>query len=137
MRPKFQNSAVAETFKQYPKEFRHVLYTLREFMFEVAKENSAIGDIEESLKWGEPSYRAKDKTIGTSIRLAWKKKKPNQCAMYVHCQTNLIEQYKTLFDDMFEYEGKRAIVFFSKESVPILPIKECIRMALMYHLNKK
>ena len=138
MQKKFNNSAVAEKFDQYPKEFRSILLSIRQLIFEVAKENSVIGEIEESLKWGEPSYRAKDKKIGTSIRLAWNKNKPNQCGMYVHCQSNLIEQYKTLFDDMFEYEGKRAIIFSKTSAVNnLVPIKECIHLALTYHLNKK
>ncbi|HMQ10126.1 MAG TPA: DUF1801 domain-containing protein [Oligoflexia bacterium] len=138
MQSKFNNPAVAEKFNQYPKEFRVLLYKLRELIFAVAKENPVIGEIEESLKWGEPSYRAQDKKIGTSIRLAWNKNKPNQCGMYVHCQTNLIEQYKILFDDMFEYEDKRALIF-SKTNVinNRVPIKECIYLALTYHLNKK
>ena len=54
---KFVSKHVEQKFSEYPITFRSKLLLLRELIFEVARENkSTIGEIEEVLKWGEPSY---------------------------------------------------------------------------------
>lgn len=39
--------------------------------------------------------------------------------MYFHCQTRLVDNFKTLFPDTFSYEKNRAIVFDENDSVPV------------------
>ena len=41
-----------------------------------------LKELEETLKWGEPSYLVKK---GSTIRMDWKSKAPNQYAMYFKC----------------------------------------------------
>lgn len=105
-------------------------------IFEVALENeSKIGKIEETLKWGEPSYRPILKNTGTTVRLSWLKSKPNQYGIYFHCKTSLIKDFKLLFRDKFRYEGKRAIIFDLEDNISKKELKKCISMALTYHLK--
>ena len=56
--------------------------------------------------------------------------------MYFHCQTKLIDTFRTLFPDEFTYDGNRAIVFEQSEAVSEMPLSHCIAMALTYHRNK-
>ncbi len=51
------NPAVADVFNNYPPEMRKKLLFLRALIFETAAELD-VGEIEETLKWGEPSYIA-------------------------------------------------------------------------------
>ena len=59
-----------------------------------------------------------------------------QYAMYFHCQTNLVEMFRSLFPNDFAFDGNRAILF-PRDKVPTKQLSECIAAALTYHLNKK
>ncbi len=108
---------------------------LREQVFRVAKSTAGVGEIEETLKWGEPAYVTKN-GAGSTVRMDWKPKAPGQCAMYFHCQTNLVETFRTLFPTDFAFEGNRAIVFPIGEAVAEDALSVCIAASLTYHLQK-
>ena len=82
--------------------------TLRRIIFETAARNDDVGALEETLKWGEPAYVTSNTKSGSTVRIAWKRKNPDQYAMYFNCRTNLIETFRTMFADDFKYEGNRA-----------------------------
>ncbi len=89
--------------------------------------------MDETLKWGEPSYLAKK---GSTIRIGWKQSSPDQYAMYFNCNTKLVETYREVYSDLFKYEGNRAIVFAVDEELPMDDLKQCITVALTYHTRK-
>ena len=126
-------TAVAEVFKSYPKHMRKKLLFLRRLVIETASEAEGVGAVEETLKWGEPSYVTKG---GSAVRMDWKKAKPHEYAMYFHCQTKLVDTFKELYNDKFKFEGNRAIVFNEDDDIPIDELKHCILLALTYHSRK-
>ena len=131
------NAEAAAVFAAYPPEFRRKLLDLRRLVFEVAKATDGVGEIEETLKWGEPAYLTSKTGSGTTIRLAWKRSAPDQYAIHFHCQTNLVETFRELFPDEFTFEGNRSIVFSEKDTIPAEPLSRCIAAALTYHRHKK
>ena len=106
---------------------------LRELILEVASEND-IDELEETLKWGEPSYLAKK---GSTIRIDWKPKIPNQYAMYLQCTSKLIPTFKVVYKNTFEFEGNRAIIFKMDAKLPEVELKKCISICLTYHNVKQ
>ena len=135
MKP-FQNAAVARTFEAYPANVRPKLLALRELIFKVALATPGVGKLEEALKWGEPAYLTSQTKSGSTVRIAWKSSSPTQYAMYFHCQTNLVDTFRTLFPGEFKFEGNRAIVFNESEAVPSDSLAFCVAAALTYHRNK-
>lgn len=127
---KINNADVNEKFESYPKHIRTKMLFLRKLILETASETEDAGNMEESLKWGEPAYRM---TGGTTVRMDWKQKNPDQYAMYFHCKTSLVESFRELYPDRFKFEGNRAILFDEKEEIPVKELKHCISMALTYH----
>lgn len=127
------NPQVAKIFETYPAPVQAKLLFLRKLIFEVAAENDGIGDIEETLKWGEPAYLTKG---GSTIRIDWKSSRPDQYAMYFHCKTRLVDTFRELYRDVFKYEGNRAIVFDVQDVIPTLELKHCISLSLVYHRVK-
>ncbi len=99
------------------------------------QENPKIGNIQETLKWNQPSYVPKP-SIGTTIRIHWLASQPNQYGLYVHCQTNLISRFKKKYKNLFHYEGNRALIFKERDQIPIPELKTCILMGLTYHQKK-
>ncbi|WP_445367821.1 DUF1801 domain-containing protein [Methylomonas sp. BW4-1] len=135
MKP-FLNTTVKAVFDGYPPEILRKMLVLREAIFAVAA-SEGVGQLEETLKWSEPAYMTAETGCGSTIRMAWKKDKPSQYAMYFICTTNLVETFRTLFPHQFKYEGNRAIVFQETEDVDMDSLSICIAMALIYHRNKR
>jgi hypothetical protein len=50
---------VAPKFDQYPEAIKPKLLRLRELILSTAEETDSISQLEETLKWGEPSYLVK------------------------------------------------------------------------------
>lgn len=125
---------VEAVFANYPDIARRKLLEMRALILETASEIDEIKELEETLKWGEPSYLTKN---GSTIRMDWKAKKPNQYALYFKCTSRLVETFRDVFKNTLRFEGKRAIVFQLEEAVPKKEIKECIKAALRYHKVKQ
>lgn len=134
MRP-IENTAVAQVFEAYPAGVRQRLLALRELIFKTAASTEGVGELEETLKWGEPAYLTSQSKSGSTIRIDWKKSNPSEYAMYFNCQTNLVETFRTLFPIGFNFVGDRAIVFNVSEPVPLDSLGFCVAAALTYHRN--
>jgi Domain of unknown function (DU1801) len=132
----FQCQRVAAVFDGYPDKPRKKLLKLREIIFEVAATMPNVGALQETLKWGEPAYVTAESKSGSTIRIAWKKARPNHYAMYFICTTNLVETFRTLFPQDFEYEGNRAIIFSVDDALPKDSVRFCIGAALTHRLKK-
>jgi len=124
------NPEVDLVFRNYPKEIKPKMECLRELILETAEGISSISALEETLKWGEPSYLVKK---GSTIRIDYKEKTPNQYAIYFKCTSKLVPTFKEVYGDIFTYENNRAILFGLDEEVPTEALKECIELALCYH----
>ena len=127
------NPEVELVFDNYHETVRNKMLALRNLIIETAKETDQIKNIEETLKWGEPSYLTKN---GSTIRIDWKPKSPDQYAMYFQCTSRLVETFKIIFKNTFDFEGKRAIIFPIGNEIPATELKHCIKAALTYHKVK-
>src|ERR1017187_6318715 len=87
-RPDFSDPAVAAVFNAYPTPLKARLLALRRLIFETAKTTKGVGALEETLKWGQPSYLTPETKSGSTIRIDRVKSTPNQYAVYFHCQTD-------------------------------------------------
>ncbi len=127
------NPDVAQVFQNYPSMASQKLSDLRQLILDVADETNDINQIEETLKWREPSYIAPK---GSTIRIDWKSKSPHQYAMYFQCTSRLISTFKLVYKNSFQFEGNRAIIFNLKDDLPVNELKSCIKTALNYHRLK-
>ncbi|MDL5510608.1 DUF1801 domain-containing protein [Arenibacter sp. M-2] len=127
------DSRVESVFNNYPPEIRKKLEILRSLIIESAQNIESLSLLEETLKWSEPSYIAKN---GSTIRIDWKPKNPDQYAMYFQCTSKLIPTFKMVYHNMFRFEGSRAIIFHLKDSIPKKELQACITAALTYHQVK-
>ncbi len=126
---------VTKKLSSYNPEMRKKILFLRKLILEVAQENTDIGQIEETLKWGQISYLTVKPKTGTTIRLD-KLKDDSGYALFVPCSTSLVETYKDIFPNTFEFEGARALVFNKNKTIPVEELKYCIYLALTYHLKQ-
>jgi hypothetical protein len=116
----------------YPSPVQKKLLALRALIIQTAEE-IGITQLDETLKRGEPSYLTK---MGNTIRFDLKKKSPDRYAMYFKCTSRLVPTFRTIYGDVFEFEGDRAIVFRMGEKVPVRALKQCVKSTLTYHKVK-
>ena len=128
-----QDPRVESKFESYPKTIKPKMQLLRNLIIETATEDETIQELEETLKWGEPSYLVKK---GSTLRIDWKPAQPAQYAMYVKCTSLLMPTFRELYGDLFHFEGNRAIIFQKEDELPLPELNHCIQLALTYHRVK-
>jgi len=130
------DSAVEAAFSAYPKPVKARLLALRRLILNTAKATKGVGTLEETLKWGQPSYLTPKTKSGSTIRIDQVKPVPGQYAVYFHCQTNLVETFRELYPEL-RYSGNRAILLDAQEKVPEAELRHCVALALTYHLGNR
>lgn len=128
------NVNVQNMFKSYPVEYREPLLKIRKLIYSVASKNPEVGELEESLKWGQPTYSTVKTKSGSPIRLD--RFEEDKIAIFLHCQTSLVESFRTLLHDKLKFSKNRAIVIDPKKEIQTNELAVCIEMALTYHLKK-
>ena len=134
---KFKNPEVGAVFRAYPPAVRPKLMRLREIILDTAAGTDGVGNLEETLKWGEPAYLTTQSKSGSTIRLGWKKSQPNEYAMHFICTTTLVDTFRMTFPHEFKFAGNRSIVFDKDAKLPIKPLRECVALALTYHRDRR
>jgi hypothetical protein len=136
-RVRFQNADVAAVFANYPADVRARLLWLRELILETAAATAGVGILEETLRWGEPSYLTTQSKSGSLIRIHWKPSDSGHYRMYFHCQTNLVATFRALYPTQLTYDGNRSIALRRNEGAPLDVLRHCIALALTYHATRK
>ena len=128
--------AVDGVFDAYPKPVKAKLLALRRLILDTAKATKGVGRVEETLKWGQPSYLTPETRSGSTVRIDQVKPEPGQYAVYFHCQTNLVETFRELYPEL-RYGGNRCILLKADEKVPEAALRHCVALALTYHLGRR
>ena len=128
-----EHPAVAAKFEAYAPALRERLVALRALVLEVAAATPGVGKLEETLKWGQPSYLTAETGSGTTVRIDVHP--AGGVALFVHCQTHLVEQFRQLYPAL-TYEGERAVLL-RDGPVDEDAIRHCVALALTYHARKR
>jgi hypothetical protein len=111
------------------------MLALRELVIKTAATTAGVGEIDETLKWGEPAYLTKNKA-GSTVQMDWKAKSPTSYALYFNCNTNLVDGFRTMFPRDFGFEGRRALVFQLDQTLHHDAVVFCIAASFTYHLKQ-
>lgn len=133
----FRDRKVQQVFENQDISVRKRLLELREMILDEAARHPEIGELLETLKWGQPSYLPVKPRIGTTIRIGRHSTDARRVGFYFNCNSSLADDYKQLYPGVFEYEGRRAILIGLKGTIRERELRHCIALALTYHLNKK
>ena len=123
-------------FDAYPAPIKAKLQALRRLIFSTAKATPGVCTLEETLKWGQPSYLTAETGSGSTIRIDQVKPAIHQYAVYFHCQPNLVATFRELYPEL-RYSGNRAILLDAREKLPEAALRHCVALALTYHLRRK
>ncbi|WP_428688209.1 DUF1801 domain-containing protein [Roseibium sp.] len=126
---------VSALFSDYPAPTQKALYRLRKLIFETARENENIGELQETLKWGQPSYLTQRAKTGTTIRIDRDWSDLGDVALFVSCQSSLVSEWRALFPHL-TFGGNRSVHLRAAEPLPEPELRQMITMALTYHSAK-
>jgi hypothetical protein len=128
----FEDPNVEAAFAAFPAKERSGLMVLRKLIFDTAQKTDGVGELYETLKWGQPAYLTPKTKSGSTIRLGLPKQ--GGFAVYAHCQTTILSDFQFIFPNEFAYEGNRAIHFKAGDPLPLDKLEMLVREALTYHL---
>lgn len=128
---------VKVAFSAYPPELRERLLELRRLVLETASVTGGAGEIEETLKWGEPAYLTSATRSGSTVRIAPVRGEPRQYGGFFNCQTSLVETFRHWFPRDLTFLGNRGIVFDIADPLPREAVTECVAAAFTYHRSKR
>jgi hypothetical protein len=135
----FADPAVEAVFAGYPKRTKAKLLELRQLILQTAAKTPGVGALQETLKWGQPSYLTAETRSGSTIRIDRVKPEAGddteRYALYVHCQTTLVSTFRQLYRDQLTFGGNRSILLDAGRRLPKAALRHCIALALTYHRN--
>lgn len=123
-------------FASFPDPVRNRLMQVRDLIFDAAAGIDGVGQLQETLRWGEPSYLTAESGGGSTIRLA-PDKASGAAALHFICHTKLVEEFRRLYPDTLHFKGERSIILGDDKRIDEPALQHCIGLALTYHLRKK
>lgn len=133
--PPFADPQVARAFDAFPDPARATLLALRTLIHDTACATKGVGQLQETLKWGQPAYLTPETRAGSTLRLGVTK--TGDPAIYVHCQTTSLADFQAIFPNEFRYEGARGIRLDPMAPLEQDKLRLLIASALTYHLRRK
>ena len=127
-------AAVRAVFDTFAPPARAGLLRLRALILAQAAALPMVGPIEETLRWGQPAYLTTQTKSGSTLRLGVPK--AGGFALYVHCQTSLIADFRMVAAGAFRFEGQRAVLFDHADEVQPDLLALLVRRALCWHVRK-
>ena len=134
MKYPFASDDVARVFARFPKVEQDMALSLRDLIFEVAQTTPEAGQMEATLKWGQPSYLTPETKSGSTLRIGLAK--GGGVAIFAHCGTDIICTYAATFANMDQIEGNRAVVFRRPDDIVPARLRLLVHHGLTYHLRK-
>ena len=131
----FVDMRVEHCFTNYAPDVLPAMLDLRELIFEVAKNDSRIGRLTETIRWGQPSYITKETGAGSTIRIDAVSE--DEVAVYFICTSGLVEEFRRPYEDVLKFKGNRAILLNVRDALPVRALEHCVGLALTHHLRKR
>lgn len=127
---------VNRAFGALPAPIGKRLLQVRALVFAIAAKHDEVGQLTETLKWGEPAYLTDESGSGSTIRLG-RLKDSEHAAILFNCKTTLIDTFRERFPDQFEYRQTRALLLPVEGTLPKRELSVCLSLALTYHLDRR
>lgn len=112
------------------------LRALRQMILETAQETPGVGPIHEDLRWGQACFLTQATGSGSTIRIDGNRNDRKKFAIFFHCQTGLVDQFREIYGNELTFVGDRAIELCTDDPLPEKALKHCIALALTHHLRK-
>lgn len=121
---------VQAVFDKVGHDARTGMLGLRTLIDATAEKLPGIGAVDEVLRWRQPAYLTPFGS-GSSLRLG--ATKAGGFALYVHCRTSLIADFRALTNGVCTTQGSRAVLFGAQKAINPDVVSIAIFRALTWH----
>ncbi|APX11725.1 hypothetical protein [Tateyamaria omphalii] len=129
-------SDILTRVESWPQSAQSHFLRTRTLVHDVATSED-VGPLDESLKWGQPSWRPKRARTGSTLRLDWSPATPDRLLAFVDCKTDLAAQMDHRFPGQFHNDGRRALGFDTTHPLDKDAVWQLARLTLTYHRSKR
>lgn len=127
---------VAAAYDSFAAGPRKAAEALRREVIETAKAHPEIGELEETLKWGVPSYLPKRANVGSTIRIA-PVKGMDEVGMFFVCTSGLLDEFRELYPETFTYHGSRTLTLRGELPGCRDELRHVVALALTSKIRKR
>ena len=120
---------------RWPEPAQRTLWYCRAVFHDIAAK-AEIGPLDETLKWGQPSWRPYEPRTGSTLRMDWDLKFPNRLSLFVDCKTHLAARMRDLYPDLPENDGRRHLAIALDAPLPEQALAHLADMTFTYHRAK-
>ena len=131
-----EDQLFARTIAPYSPAVKEMLHKLRDLILSIAQDVNDVGSISQELRWNQFSFLTLASGSGSTIRIDGRRDDAAKVAIYFHCQSGLVDQFKEHYNGVLIFEGKRAIIIDVRKDFREAEIRHCILLALTHHLRK-
>lgn len=131
---------IQDVFAPMPQAAAQRLIAIRGLIFDTAEKIQAVGELSETLKWGQPAYLTQASKSGSTLRIGTLRAETDHVALFVNCQTILADTFRQRLPEKsggLRVEGDRAVWVPLDGPLPVAPLRECIALTLTYHHWRK
>lgn len=121
---------IVNVFDALPPNVAHILRDARLAIIRAAQTTPGVGQLTETLKWGEPAYLTVAPKSGTILRLG---QIGGRAAIMVPCSTTIIEDARGLFGDVPDLSGTRGLILGGDTQLR----DHVIHAGLTYYIRKR
>ncbi|QFT59564.1 hypothetical protein FIU94_12085 [Sulfitobacter sp. THAF37] len=122
--------------QSWPLPARDALWACRA-VFHATAEQTGIGPLEESLKWGQPAWRPRAPRTGSTLRMGWTPDDPDRISLFVDCKTDLAARMAEIYPDIGANDNRRQIRLDLTRPLPDQAIAHLSQMTFCYHLSQR
>ncbi|MGJ8625409.1 MAG: hypothetical protein ACSHXB_00505 [Sulfitobacter sp.] len=128
-------SPLRARISDWPEAAQHAILHCRTMFHDIATK-ADVGALDEALKWGQPSWRPVKPRTGSTLRMDWNPKFPNQMSLFVDCKTDLAARMQDLYPDLPANDGQRHLAISLDAPLPEQALAHLADMTFTYHRSK-
>lgn len=121
---------------RWPEPAQQALWHCRSVFHKVA-DDADVGALDETLKWGQPSWRPTKPRTGSTLRMDWNPKFPDRLSLFVDCKTDLAARMKDMYPNLPENDGQRHLAIDLTAPLPDQAIAHLADLTFTYHRAKR
>jgi len=113
-----------------------LLWRCRRLFHDVAA-SADTGRLDETLKWGQPSWRPVKPRTGTTLRMGWDANSPERLSFFVDCKTDLAARMRDIYPDLPLNDGQRHLGILVDAVFLQQAITHLAEMTFTYHRARR
>ena len=120
----------------WPDAAKARLWECRALFHQIA-DQADVGRLDETLKWGQPSWRPVKTRTGSTLRAGWHIDHPDVLSLFVDCKTDLAVRMRDNYPQLPMNDGRRQIGLRLDAPLPRQAILHLAEMTFTYHRAKR